>query len=46
MTGKNDGSIMEALLSHVGATMIKNITTDKANEAEAFIAKMKEKAGI
>lgn len=45
-TGKNDGSIMGALLNHVGATMIKNITTDKANEAEAFIAKMKEKAGI
>lgn len=45
-TGKNDGSIMMALLKHVGATMIKNITTDKANEAEAFIAKMKEKAGI
>lgn len=45
-TGKNDGSIMGALLKHVGATMIKNITTDKANEAEAFIAKMKEKAGI
>ena len=46
VTGKNDGSIMGALLNHVGATMIKNITTDKANEAEAFIAKMKEKAGI
>lgn len=45
-TGKNDGSIMGALLNHVGATMIKNITTDKANEAEAFIAKMKQKAGI
>lgn len=45
-TGKNDGSIMGALLNHVGATMIKNITTDKANEAEAFIAKMKAKAGI
>lgn len=45
-TGKNDGSIMGALLNHVGATMIKNITTDKINEAEAFIAKMKEKAGI
>lgn len=45
-TGMNDGSIMGALLNHVGATMIKNITTDKANEAEAFIAKMKEKAGI
>lgn len=45
-TGKNDGSIMMALLKHVGATMIKNITIDKANEAEAFIAKMKEKAGI
>ena len=45
-TGKNDGSIMGALLKHVGATMIENITTDKANEAEAFIAKMKEKAGI
>lgn len=45
-TGKNDGSIMGALLKHVGATMIKNITADKANEAEAFIAKMKEKAGI
>ena len=45
-TGKNDGSIMGALLNHVGATMIKNITTDKANEAEAFITKMKEKAGI
>jgi hypothetical protein len=45
-TGKNDGSIMIALLKHVGATMIKNITTDKANEAEAFIAKMKAKAGI
>lgn len=46
VTGKNDGSIMGALLNHVGATMIKNITTDKANEAEAFITKMKEKAGI
>lgn len=45
-TGKNDGSIMGALLNHVGATMVKNITTDKANEAEAFIAKMKQKAGI
>ena len=45
-TGKNDGSIMGALLNHVGATMIKNITTDKVNEAEAFITKMKEKAGI
>ena len=45
-TGKNDGSIMEALLNHVGATMIKNITIDKTNEVEAFIAKMKEKAGI
>lgn len=45
-TGKNDGSIMGALLKHVGATMIENITTDKANEAEAFIAAMKEKAGI
>lgn len=45
-TGKNDGSIMGALLDHVGATMIKNITADKANEAEAFIAKMKAKAGI
>lgn len=45
-TGMNDGSIMGALLNHVGATMIKNITTDKANEAEAFIAKMKVKAGI
>lgn len=45
-TGKNDGSIMGALLNHVGATMIKNITTDKTNEAEAFIAKMKGKAGI
>ena len=46
VTGKNDGSIMGALLNHVGATMIKNITTDKANEAEAFITKMKQKAGI
>ena len=45
-TGKNDGSIMGALLKHVGATMIENITTDKANEAETFIGKMKEKAGI
>lgn len=45
-TGQNDGSIMGALLNHVGATMIKNITTDKVNEAEAFIAKMKQKAGI
>ena len=45
-TGKNDGSIMIALLKHVGAATIKSITTDKANEAEAFIAKMKEKAGI
>ena len=45
-TGKNDGSIMGALLKHVGATMIKNITVDKTNETEAFIAKMKEKAGI
>ena len=45
-TGKNDGSIMGALLKHVNATMIKNITVDKVNEAEAFIAKMKEKAGI
>lgn len=45
-TGKNDGSIMGALLNRVGATMIKNITVDKANEAETFIAKMKEKAGI
>lgn len=45
-TGKNDGSIMGALLKHVGATMIKNITVDKTNEAETFIAKMKEKAGI
>lgn len=45
-TGKNDRSIMGALLNHVGATMIKNITADKANEAEAFIAKMKQKAGI
>lgn len=46
VTGKDDGSIMGALLNHVGATMIKNITVDKTNEAEAFIAKMKEKAGI
>ena len=45
-TGMNDGSIMGALLNHVGATMIKNITIDKADEAEAFIAKMKKKAGI
>lgn len=45
-TGKNDGSIMGALLNHVGATMIRNITTDKVNEAEAFITKMKQKAGI
>lgn len=45
-TGKNDGSIMGALLKHVGATMIERITIDKTNEAETFIAKMKEKAGI
>lgn len=45
-TGKNDGSIMGALLKHVGATMIERITVDKTNEAETFIAKMKEKAGI
>ncbi len=45
-TGMNDGSIMGALLNHVGATMIKNITIDKADEAEAFIAKMKKRAGI
>lgn len=45
-TGKNDGSIMGALLKHVGATMIERITVDKTNEAEIFIAKMKEKAGI
>lgn len=45
-TGKNDGSIMGALLKHVGATMIERITVDKANEADTFIAKMKEKAGI
>lgn len=45
-TGKNDGSIMGALLKHVNATMIKNITVDKANDAETFIAAMKQKAGI
>ena len=45
-TGKNDGSIMGALLKHVNATMIKNITVDKVNDAEKFIAKMKQKAGI
>lgn len=45
-TGKDDGSIMRAVLTKANVTLIKNITTDKVEMVDNLIERMKKKAGI